>query len=271
MWIILKKELRDARRNKWFLLLGLIFAGLAFALSVLGVAGLGVIGVSGFGRTTASLLNLVLLVVPLMALLLGGISLTHEIEQKTLQTLMAQPVTPSEIFFGKFLGTAIALAVTIIGGFGLSGCVIGLYGSWTHLGPYLGLVGLTVVLGWVFLGIGFVISSCSQKVSTAIGVAIFVWVLFLFGSDLGMMGASVAFKLSSQQVLTLVLANPVQVFKMLVLGLLEGDLDRLGATGKYALDLFGGQFFIFLSALLGAWCLVPLLGALVGFCKKCRP
>ena len=59
--IIASKEIRDARRNRWFVLVSVIFAGLSLALSLVGLAGLGTIGVTGFGRTTASLVNLVLL------------------------------------------------------------------------------------------------------------------------------------------------------------------------------------------------------------------
>ena len=71
--LILSKEVREARRNTWFLLFAVIFSGLSLTVSLLGLAGLGSLGVAGFGRTTASLLNLVVLIVPLMGLLFGAL------------------------------------------------------------------------------------------------------------------------------------------------------------------------------------------------------
>src|SRR3989338_9236239 len=127
VFIIMEKEVRDSRRNRWFVLISLIFAGLSLSLSLFSFAGIGSFGISGFGRTTASLLNLVLLIVPLMGLLLGAMSIAGEREQGTLITLLAQPVTAGEIFTGKYLGSALALTSTILLGFGASAVVIARY------------------------------------------------------------------------------------------------------------------------------------------------
>src|SRR3989338_6928294 len=104
--IILSKEISDARKNRWFVLVAALFSLLSLSLSLLGLAGLGTLGIAGFGRTAASLLNLVLIIVPLMGLLLGAMSISGEREQGTLVTLLAQPVTASEVFIGKYLGSA---------------------------------------------------------------------------------------------------------------------------------------------------------------------
>ena len=63
--LILGQEVRDARANRWFWVFAVIFAGMALGLSILGMSGLGNLGVAGFGRTAASLLNLVMVIVPL--------------------------------------------------------------------------------------------------------------------------------------------------------------------------------------------------------------
>ncbi len=64
LWIIAQKELRDALRNRWFLLYTLAFVALSLAFSYLALAGAGIVGFAGFGRTAASLINLVLLIIP---------------------------------------------------------------------------------------------------------------------------------------------------------------------------------------------------------------
>ena len=117
VFIIMEKEIRDAKRNQWFVMISVLFTLLSVSLSLLGLSGLGSFGVAGFGRTAASLLNLVLLIVPLLGLLLGAMSVVGEKEQGTLLTLLAQPVTVPEIFLGKYLGAAAAVVATILLGF----------------------------------------------------------------------------------------------------------------------------------------------------------
>ena len=55
-----EKELRDALHNRWFVLYTLAFIGLSLAFSYMSLAGAGIVGFAGFGRTAASLINLVL-------------------------------------------------------------------------------------------------------------------------------------------------------------------------------------------------------------------
>ena len=129
--IIMRKELRDAQRNRWVIWLATMFTGLSLALSYLGLSGLGTFGVGGFGRTAAGLVNLVVLLVPLMGLLMGAVSIAGEREHGTLLTLMAQPITGAEIVLGKFLGIAVALSSAVGIGFGLSGIVIAHLSGWS--------------------------------------------------------------------------------------------------------------------------------------------
>ena len=104
VFILTQKELRDARRNRWFLLYAIAFAGLSLALAWLALSGAGNYGLAGFGRTSASLINLVLLIVPLMGLTLGALSLAGEREKGTLLYLLAQPINQLELLLGKFTG-----------------------------------------------------------------------------------------------------------------------------------------------------------------------
>jgi len=267
--IIAQKEIRDAKRNKWFVIVSALFATLSLAFSFFGFSGLVSMGVAGFGRTTASLLNLVFLIVPLMGLLLGTMSVASEREQGTLTTLLAQPVTAGEILLGKFLGTAAALVATLLLGFGLSGLVISWYGGLVQLGGYLVLVGFTVLLGLANLSVGFFISIFTRKNAAAVGFALLFWFIFLFLSDLGLMGMTVAFKLPHQILFWLACLNPPEAFKLAVVGALHGGLEVFGAGGRYAVDRFGDWFPGFLALVFMCWILIPLGCALVIFRKKC--
>lgn len=269
VWLLSAKEMRDARRNRWFIVVSVLFALLSVSLSLLGLAGLGTLGISGFGRTAASLLNLVLLIVPLMGLLLGAMSIAGEREQGTLITLLAQPVTAGEVFIGKYLGSALALVATILLGFGASAIVIARYAGAQEIGDYLRLVAFTVLLGLCYLSLGFLVSVFVRRQATAVGGALFLWFSFIFLSDLGLMGTAIVLKLSPNELFWLVLVNPAQSFKLAVIGALQKSLESFGAAGLYAADIFGPWLVVVLGGVLCIWTLASLGIGLVFFGRRC--
>jgi Cu-processing system permease protein len=259
------KELQDARRNRWYLIYVLVFTGLSLALAWMGMTGLGDYGLAGFGRTAASIINIVLLVVPLMGLTLGAISLAGERERNTLQYLLAQPVTQFEVLLGKYLGLAIALFSALVLGFGISGIFIALQGGSAEINLYLLMVLLAFMLALVSLSLGFLISSMVRKGSTAISIALFIWLLLLIFGDLGLMGTSIMLRLGVGQLLTLTLLNPMQIFKIAAILNIRGSLEVLGPAGIYALRTYGTQLMPGLIAILLAWTLLPLTFAYYAF------
>lgn len=266
--LIAAKEFRDMWRSRWFAVMAAAFAALALALSILGAALVGFAGVAGFGRTTASLLNLVMLIVPLMGLVMGAMSLAGEREQGTLLTLLAQPVTPTEVLLGKLVGLAAALGAAVASGFAISGAVIARAGGWAELGDYLAFAGLTVGLGVAHVALGLWISAASRRSASALGMAVFLWMVVVIFGDLGIMGTAVVLKLTPAQLLWLGFGNPAQVFRLAVLRVVHGDLDILGAAGSYAASQLGGWLLPVLVGALTAWVAVPLTIAWAQFRRR---
>lgn len=245
--IIAQKELRDARSNRWLMLYALAFAVLALALAWMALSGAGAYGTVGFGRTAASLVNLVILIVPLMGLTMGALAISSEREKGTLVYLMAQPISKFELLSGKFIGMSLALMAALVLGFGISGMFIALRGG-TQVTAYLSLIGLSFVLVLVSLSIGFLVSVTSKKGASAVGLALFVWLLLAFFTDLGLMGTALALKLEVRELFLLSVLNPLQVFKMEAILILRSSLDVLGPGGVYAMRTFGD---LLMPALLG--------------------
>lgn len=257
-----RKELRDAMRNRWFLLYTAGFAVLALGLSYFSLSGAGMYGFAGFGRTAASLINLILLIVPLMALTVGCATLAGERERGTLAYLLAQPVTRGEVLFGKFIGLATALLGSLALGFGLSGAVIAWQAGSVGLGAYLWLFALTVLLALVMLSIGLLISVLTRRASVAGGIAVFVWLALVFLGDLGLLGSTVVFRLQVADLFHLALINPLQVFKLAALRGVNASLDVLGPAGLYAVRTYGDTLPALFGGVLAAWLVLPLAVAL---------
>ena len=257
--ILSRKEISDARRNRWFILYTAIFALMALALSWLGLSGLGTYGLSGFGRTTASLINLVMLIVPLMGITMGAMSLSGERERGTLLYLFTQPLSKLEILTGKYFGLSLSILASLMFGFGISGVVIGLNTDVFSAQNYIVFLGLTYLLALISIGIGMLISSALRKADMALGIAIFVWLAVVFVGDLGLIGTIANFKLNIGLILFLTMINPLQAFKMLSILILRDNLEIFGPAGTYAMHVFGGAFAYILIAILIFWVVVPFI------------
>ena len=256
--ILIQKELRDALRNRWFLLYAVAFAALSLALAWLSVSGAGSYGVAGFGRTTAGLINLVLLIVPLMGLTLGAMSLAGEREKGTLVYLLAQPISAAELLLGKFIGLALALTAALVIGFGLTGLMMVISGSGGDFIIFATLMALAILLAVASLSVGFLISAAVRRAATAVGLALFLWLVLVYFGDLGLMGTAMVVQMDVGQLLTLALVNPLQVFKIAAVLNLRDNLEVLGPAGIYAFRTYGGALWPLLVGLLLAWTVVPL-------------
>jgi Cu-processing system permease protein len=269
IWTIAQKEMRDALRNRWFLLYTIAFVGLSLAFSYMAMAGAGIAGFSGFGRTAASLINLVLLIVPLMALTIGAQSLAGEQERSTLTYLLAQPLTRLEVFLGKYLGLLLSLLASLALGFGIAGVVLALNGGGAGSPlSYIRLVGQTFLLSLTMLSVGFLLSALSRRAGVAIGIGLFLWLAFVFLGDLGLMGTALALKLPIEQLFLLSLANPLQVFKMASILDINATLDILGPAGIFAMQEFGRRLRYVFLGVMALWIVLPAVLAYARFAAK---
>lgn len=259
--ILCAKEMRDARRNRWFLLYAVAFSVLALALSYLSLAGAARVGFAGLGRTTASLINLVLLVVPMMGLTLGSAAIAGERERGQLLYTLAQPISVGEYLLGKFLGLTASTFVALLLGFGVAALAIGRRSGAAGASSFAAFLGLTLLLAAASVSLGLLISSIAERASVATGLALFVWFGFVFVGDLGVMGTSLMLRLKAKHLLLMTLVNPLQEFKLTAVLLLRGGLESLGPAGLYATRTFGDGVMPMLICLLIAWTVGPLIAA----------
>ena len=265
-----RRELRDALRSRWFLLYTLAFAALGLGVSFASAATSGG-GMTGFGRTSAGLINLVLLVVPLMALTAGAGTIASDRERGMLPYLLAQPVNRVEVLVGKFLGLALTLVASIASGFGAVAGVLAWHGSGAQPGSIIQLAGLSVGLAVAMLSVGLLISTFARRTSVATGAAIFLWLGLVFVSDLGLMAGAMTFKMSIEKLFAVALANPLHVFKMWSLQSVDASLDVLGPAGLYAQETYGRWLLGMFAASLAAWTLIPLGLAALLFGRRSSP
>lgn len=260
--VLARKEVRDALRNRWFLAYAAALVLLCGALSLLVYLTSAASPVSGFGRTAASLVNVMLLLVPLMGLTLGGLTLASDRERNALEFWLTQPIDTTTYFLAKIAGLGIALAAAVALGFGASFVLIVFVGASDPF-ALLALAGLTVALAWASLALGLSLSSRCARTSTALSLALGLWLLLVFLGDLGLMGTALAVRLPPSWLLGIALANPVEAYRIAALRLLAGSLELLGPAGLYADDRFGAALPALLGGTLLAWTVGAALAAYV--------
>ena len=257
--IIARQELVINIRNRWTVVFAAVFGVLVLAISYFGLVTAGNIGFQGFARTSASLLNLVLYIVPLVALTMGTLSFTSE--KSASELLFSQPVTRGEILVGKFLGLFASIFTATLGGFGLAGMIIAANAGTAGALRYPALVALSLVLALIFLSLSTFIAAVCRRKNKAFGIALFVWFFFVLFYDLVVIGATFLFKerTANAFIFSSLFGNPIDIVRVASLMMLNGK-DIFGAGGAALLRTLGGEglSIALLLLALSFWIVVPL-------------
>ncbi len=253
--LISRITFRESLRNRWVLVFGFAFALLAFLLSFVGSSTAATF--ASFDRSSATLLHILLIFIPLLGFTLGSQLISGDREGGALVYLLSHPVAKKHIYLGKFLGAFWALSTALTGGFALAAIGIGI-ATQASIQAFLILWLSSEFFIFVTLSMGMCASVLAQNRGQATGSALIVWLCFVLFSDLGLMGSAYVLGLRSEGIVGLTLLNPVEVFKIFVIRLLSNNLEVLGAGGMY-LDLLLGRSLPFA---LGSWLLAMSLMSL---------
>lgn len=256
---ILGKQLRDALHERWLISYAFLLGALGMIAAVMGVRSSAGLGLQMFGRTTATLTNLCLMLAPLVALSLGASAISAERDRGTLENLLAQPLETHQLLLGKYVGLLMSLTAASFAGFLPAALIVTRYSGAAALTHYLLFPTLSILLAAAMLGVGTLISVRSRSGAESQGRAIFVWFLFVVVYDLLLMGTLVTSGLSSSALALLLLLNPVDAARVLAVLALEPDLYLLGPAGAllFAELSRAGTVAVLLGSLL-VWAIVPL-------------
>jgi Cu-processing system permease protein len=266
---VIRKEWNDAIGNRWLIGYTVLLAVLGLAATATGLGSTSGLGLQAFGRTTATLMNMCLLLSPLMAVLMGAASIAGERERGTLDHLLAQPITRRALLLGKHAGLLAALTAATIAGFVPAGFLITSAAGPGVIGHYLIFPAIASLAAAAMCGIGMFISVSSRSGVQAQGAAVFTWFAFVLLYDLVLVGALAVSGMPAPWLAATLVANPVDAARVLGVLALEPDLYLLGPAGAYLTGLLSprGAAMLLGGALL-AWTVVPILAAAARFRLK---
>lgn len=247
---IIKYEVSDVIRSRW--LLG--YTGFFLCATE---------GLLRFGGDPAqalvSLMNVVLLMIPLVTIVFGAMYLYDA--REFIELLLAQPVGRRPLFAGVYLGLVLPLSTGFVIGVGVP--FLARVGR-VDLAALATLLAVGVALTTIFTGLAFLIALRWDNRVKGLGVAIAVWVAasVLYDAVVLMVTTMFADYPLERPLLGLMLANPIDLGRIILL--LRFDISALmgytGAVFKHFFDSAGG-IAVATVALLG-WAGAPaVIGA----------
>ena len=222
-----------------------------------------VLGLEGnFTKATLSLLNVVLLVVPLVSIIFSTIYVYNS--GQFIELLLSQPVPRTKIWFNIFMGLSGALILAFLIGCGIP---ILLYSS-IETGFSLIIIG--IFLSIIFTSFAMLSAILSRDRAKGIGISIFIWLFFAIIYDgilLVLMFQFADYPIEGIMA-TLAALNPIGLSRIFVL--LQLDIAAmLGYAGAVFKKIFGAGSGMGISLIiLVIWAVVPFLWSLIKFNKK---
>lgn len=250
------REYHIAVRRRWAIGLAVLFA--IFSVAIVGF-GTSAVGPNRYAAVVASLVELGVYLVPLAALVVGYDTVVGARESGSLDMLFTLPVSQVQVIGGKFFGRYAVLAGAMGIGLGVGGVAATWIGGVAGLGQYGLFVIVSVAIAGVFLGISVLLSTLAREKTHALGAALVAWLWFVLLHDLVAIGLIAETELPDVALTAMVLSNPADIYRLLVLSQLETT------TGGFAAILTEASLST--PTLVGAlilWLLAPMLVATVG-------
>lgn len=255
---IIKYELNDIIRGKWMFFYGLFFLLITDALFRFG---------GGSAKVILSLMNVVLLIIPLMSIIFGLMYLYNS--REFIELMLSQPIQRRELFGGLYAGLALPLCLGFAGGVAIPFAINGVTDP-AHITTLTTLLASGVFLTLIFLGLAFMIAIHFEDRAKGLGTAILSYLLFSVVYDGVVLLAAFMFSdyPLEKPMIALSALNPIDLARMLIL--LQFDVAALmGYTGAVFERFFGGSLGIVVSmASLLLWALIPLWLGMQKFMKK---
>lgn len=240
---IIKYVMTDILRNKIVLLYTIFLFITSFSMFSLE---------DNTSKGLLSLLNIILIIVPLVSIIFSTIYVYNSAE--FIELLVSQPLKRKTIWLSLFIGLAASLALAFFIGAGIP---IMLYQA---NGIGFMMIGMGILLSIIFVAIAMLAVVKTRDKAKGIGVAILLWLYFslLFdGLVLFLLFQFADYPLEKPMIGVTAL-NPVDLGRIMIL--LQMDVSAMmGYTGAIFKDFFGTYTgVIFSFAVMFLWVVLPV-------------
>ncbi len=209
-----------------------------------------------------SLLNIILMVVPLVSIIFSTIHFYNSYE--FIELLSAQPLSRRSIFLSEYIGVAASLSLAFLVGVGIPTMLF----EGTERGTILIVSGLLLTLS--FVSLAFLAAVITRDKAKGMGLALVIWFYFALVYDGLVLGILFSFSDYPLEKVMLVLTalNPADLARIMVL--MKMDISALmGFTGAVFQDFFSTNYGLIIAlSVLILWVIWPVALATRIFRKK---
>ncbi len=239
LWLTARLDIIESLRARWFLVYTIVFGGIVALLFAFGLTESRILGFMGLSRLLVTYIQLSMAILPVFILITTVRSVAGDREAGVFEYLLSLPVPLSAWYWGKMLGRfAVVFLPVFLAMAGAAGWAV-LKEIPVPWGIFVFYTALLVALAWCFLGIGMLISTLARSADVAQGAAFLVWLVLLLFLDLILLGLMIQERMPPESVVTIALANPMQVFRTAAMLLFDPQLVLLGPAAYVILDTFG--------------------------------
>ncbi|WP_435185338.1 ABC transporter permease [Halobellus sp. EA9] len=243
------REYRLAVRSRWAAGIVLLFGLFTTAVVQFGTS---TVGPGRFDAVLATVVELGVYLVPLVAVAVGYDVVVGAHERGSLELLLALPITRGRVIAGTLAGRAAVLSGAMLLGFVPAGVLTVLWFGPSGVGAYATVALAAALTGCAVLSVAVLVSTVAPTKTYALGGSLALWLWFVLLHDLAALGTVAAADLGGAAIAVAVLLNPVDCFR--VIGLSQVDVV---AGGFGAVMTQAGLSMPLAVAALGAWTLVP--------------
>jgi Cu-processing system permease protein len=255
---VARYEIRDVIRSRWLIGYTLFFLLVTDALFRFG---------GGGEKALLSLVNVVLILIPLVAMVFSTVYLYAA--REFIELLLAQPIKRRQVFAGLYIGLTLPLSLSFVAAVCIP-FILHRGMANAQPGTFAALLLAGIALTLIFTALAFLIVARTEDRIKGLGLAVALWLfLAVLYDGLVLLFVSIMADYPIERPLIgLMLANPMDLARVALL--LQFDVAALlGYTGAVMQKFFGRAIGVTVTSLaLAVWVFAPLLAGLRAFEKK---
>ncbi|HKU37479.1 MAG TPA: ABC transporter permease subunit [Polyangiales bacterium] len=236
---LLRLELADALRSRWLLFTACTYLIVFGAFIWLGLRESSVLGFTGVSRVVLNLANVVVIVLPLVALVATSQTVVRGKSSGYFELFLSQPCPRS-----AWLSAAVCCRLIVVAGPLVLLLLLAAGAGFWRGEPGVGALVLrsaavSFALTLAFLGIGFWLSARARTSERAIVAALVAWLAVSALHDFALLGVLLQWRLPPQAVFALAALNPVEAARLALLSAIDPELSLLGPVGFWLTTTLG--------------------------------
>lgn len=222
----------------------------------------GVPSTRGYTDLTGTLINITLYLLPLITLLLGGMSVTGEKERGHWGLLSTYPISGHALLWGKWIGLGAVLLVILSFSFGLAGLIAFLFGQSIPFDTLVFLWTFSVFLCLAYLSVALCFGALAKNRWQSIIAGITVWfiqILMWPTLVIGTLSHLPSYKLIQPALEAVTFLNPAELVRLFFTMRLGGGTAFGASYDQWITWVASGRGDLLFLGIWLLWIGVPLI------------